>query len=128
MAEENCSPGIYAWYVAVIMALCQMVSYIDRQLINLLVTPIKADFGLSDTEIGLLVGLAFTVVHVFLAIPIARMADRYSHRVALMICGVLWTISSLSCGLTSNFQQLFVARVGVGAAEAGIDPTHRLRS
>src|SRR3546814_20316566 len=59
----------YAWYVAVVLSLCQMVSYIDRWLINLLVGPIKADFQLTDTQMGLLLGLAFTVILVLLAIP-----------------------------------------------------------
>src|SRR3546814_1797750 len=75
----------YAWYVAVVLSLCQMVSYIDRWLINLLVGPIKADFQLTDTQMGLLLGLAFTVIHVLLAIPLGRTVDRSNRRNLILI-------------------------------------------
>src|SRR3546814_11681519 len=84
----------YAWYVAVVLSLCQMVSYIDRWLINLLVGPIKADFQLTDTQMGLLLGLAFTVIHVLLAIPLGRTVDRSNRRNLILICGLMWSMRS----------------------------------
>lgn len=112
----------YAWYVAGVLALCQMVSFIDRQLINLLVTPIKADFQLSDTSVSLLIGVAFAIVHVALAIPLGRLVDRGHQRNTILICGVLWSLSSMLGGFAHSYEGLFLSRVGVGAAEAGIYP------
>lgn len=112
----------YAWYVAGVLALCQMVSFIDRQLINLLVTPIKADFRLTDTSVSLLIGVAFTIVHVALAIPLGRLVDRGHQRSMILICGILWSLSSMLGGFAHSYTGLFLSRVGVGAAEAGIYP------
>src|SRR3546814_13556275 len=86
----------YAWYVAVVLSLCQMVSYIDRWLINLLVGPIKADFQLTDAQMGLLLGLAFTVIHVLLAIPLGRTVDRSNRRNLNLLCGLLWNMFTIS--------------------------------
>jgi MFS family permease len=112
----------YAWYVAGVLALCQMASFIDRQLINLLVTPIKADFQLTDTSVSVLIGIAFTIVHVTLAIPLGRLVDRGHQRSLILICGLLWSLSSMVGGLAHSYTGLFLSRVGVGAAEAGIYP------
>jgi MFS family permease len=111
-----------AWYAAGVLALCQMVSFIDRQLINLLVGPIKADFRLSDTAMSLLIGFAFAIVHILLAIPFGRWIDRGNRRMIILGCGTLWSLSSMAGGLAQNYEQLFVTRMGVGAAEAGIYP------
>ena len=95
-----------------------MFAFIDRQIITLLVGPIKKDLGVSDTQMSLLLGFAFVMFYVFLGIPIARLADVRSRRLIIGIGIAIWSLMTAACGLTQNFWQLFAARVGVGVGEA----------
>ena len=98
------------------------VSFIDRQILSLLVQPIRRDLGISDTQISLLAGIAFALFYSVLGIPIARLADRTSRRFLISIGVVLWSIMTAACGLTKTYWQLFLARVGVGVGEATLSP------
>lgn len=112
----------YAWYVVAILIVAYTFSYIDRQILTLLVQPIKATLGVSDLQISLLHGLAFAVFYTFLGIPIARLADRH-RRTTIISAGILlWSIMTALCGLARGFGQLFAARVGVGVGEAALGP------
>ena len=98
------------------------VAFIDRQILSLLVQPIKEDLGVSDTQIGLLAGLAFAIFYSFIGIPIAKLADT-KNRVTIISVGVaLWTFMTALCGLTKTYFYLFLARVGVGVGEAALSP------
>jgi MFS transporter, Spinster family, sphingosine-1-phosphate transporter len=99
-------------------------NFLDRQIVNILAEPIKRDLGLSDTQIGLMAGLAFAVLYTVLGIPIARFADRpTTNRVSLIsISLVIWSGMTALCGAAQNFGQLLAARVGVGVGEAGCTP------
>ncbi len=98
------------------------VAFIDRQILSLLVQPIKEDLGISDTQIGLLAGLAFAIFYSFIGIPIAKLADT-KNRVTIISVGVaLWTFMTALCGLTKTYFYLFLARVGVGVGEAALSP------
>lgn len=112
----------YAWYVVVILFLAFVVSYIDRQIISLLVDPIKADLGISDTQIGLLQGFAFTVFYTFAGIPLGRLADKKNRKVIIVVGMLMWSIMTFMCGMARNFLQLFIARIGVGVGEASLSP------
>lgn len=112
----------YAWYVVVILFLAFTVSYIDRQIISLLVDPIKADLDISDTQIGLLQGFAFTVFYTFAGIPLGRLADRKNRKWIISIGMTLWSIMTALCGLASTYAHLFLARIGVGVGEASLSP------
>lgn len=112
----------YAWYVVVILFLAFTVAYIDRQVISLLVDPIKADLGISDTQIGLLQGFAFTVFYTFAGIPLGRLADKKNRKYIIMVGMFLWSIMTAMCGLAKTFSHLFIARVGVGIGEASLSP------
>ena len=97
-------------------------SFVDRQVLNLLVEPIQQDLNLTDTQISLLQGLAFVVTYVALSVPIGRMVDRFN-RLRIMIGGILvWSVTTIACGLSRNFTQLMFARMGVGAGEATLTP------
>lgn len=111
------------WGVAALLTLCFTLAYVDRQVISLLVAPIKADLGLSDTEVGLLQGISFSLFYVAASIPLAWLADRYSRARIMGGCIVVWSLSTMLCGLVSNFHQLLGARVGVAAGEAGLPPS-----
>ena len=102
--------------------LAMVVSFIDRQVITLLVAPIRADLGISDTQMSLLMGFAFAIFYVTMGVPIARLADRYSRRTIIAAGIFLWSLATAACGLARSFMQLFTARVLVGVGEATLTP------
>lgn len=107
--------------VAILVATA-VLSYTDRQVLSLLVDPIRADLGISDTQISLLLGTAFAVVYGTAGIPLGWLADRTSRR-NLIFCGVIvWTIGTFVCGLSRSFGQLFTGRLVVGLGEAVLSP------
>ena len=115
------SPG-YAWYIVFVLMVAYTLSYIDRTIVDLLVGPIKADLGLTDTEFSLLRGLAFAVFYTLLGIPLGRLADQ-RHRGRLIAAGIaLWSIATALCGAARSFPQLFAARMAVGVGEAALTP------
>ncbi|MEE8370822.1 MAG: MFS transporter [Sphingomonadales bacterium] len=113
----------YAWYVVIILTLAYTLSFIDRQIISLLVGPIKEDLGLSDFEISLLQGLAFASFYTLLGLPIGRLVDSKSRRTIIAAGIFLWSLMTVACGLAKSYGQLFMARVGVGVGEATLSPS-----
>ena len=121
-SEDDWAPSAYSWYVTAFLTLAFALAYIDRQVISLLVGPIKADLGLNDVEISLLGGLAFVLFYTFMGIPLGRLTDR-THRIRLIAAGMFfWSLMTMACGLARSFTQLFLARVGVGVGEATLSP------
>jgi MFS family permease len=121
-AEVGYPPRGYAWTVVAILVATAVLSYTDRQVLSLLVDPIRADLGISDTQISLLLGTAFAVVYGTAGIPLGWLADRTSRR-NLIFCGVIvWTIGTFVCGLSQSFGQLFTGRLVVGLGEAVLSP------
>lgn len=115
--------GPYAWFVVFVLCLAAIVGYVDRQVINLLVDPIKADLGINDTQIGLLQGFSFVLIYALLAIPVAWLAD-FGRRTTVIIAGILcWSLATFSCGLATTFILMFVARAFVGMGEVTLSPT-----
>lgn len=116
------SRSVAAWWALILLTATYTFSFIDRQIINLLVDPIRTDLSLSDSQVSFLQGLAFVLPYVILSIPLGRIVDR-ANRIRVLVVGILfWTISCVSCGLAKNFSQLGVARMGVGAGEASVTP------
>jgi len=107
-----------AWYTVVVLALVSMMSNIDRGVVNLLVESIKRDLFLSDTEISLLVGFAFSFFYMICGLPMARVADSYSRKIILTTGLAIWSGATALCGLAQTFWQLFAARGLVGAGES----------
>src|SRR6478752_5841439 len=106
------------WLALVLLTAISTVGFIDRIVMNVLAVPIKAEFGLSDTQVGLLTGLAFSVLNATLGIVVARHAER-GHRLTLIAVGTLaWSLATAACGVVTNFAQLLLARIGVGVGEA----------
>ncbi len=97
-------------------------SYMDRFILSVLAEGIKTDLLLSDTQLGLLSGLAFALFYATLGIPVAWLADRYNRRNIIAIALALWSGMTALCGLAGNFTQLLAARMGVGVGEAGSSP------
>lgn len=112
----------YAWYVVFVLMICYTLSFIDRQILSLLVAPIKQDLGISDARIGLLQGLAFAVFYTLLGLPLGRIADRRSRRNLIAVGVFFWSLMTAVCSFASSFGSLFLARMGVGVGEATLGP------
>src|SRR5271170_4742585 len=121
------APLAYRSYVLIVLVLVYTFNFIDRQIVGILAVPIKSELHLSDSQLGLMGGLAFALFYTLLGIPIARLADRRS-RIGIMTAALaLWSLMTAVCGLATNFAQLFMARVGVGVGEAGgVTPAYSL--
>ncbi|QFU75542.1 MFS transporter [Halioglobus maricola] len=113
---------VYGWYTVVLLTLAYILSFVDRYILGLLIGPIKADLGLSDTQIGLLLGPAFAVFYVLMGLPLGWLADR-GRRTWIVGAGIiLWSAATAWCGLAKNFVQLGLARISVGIGEATLSP------
>ncbi|WP_247872518.1 MFS transporter [Azospirillum sp. TSO35-2] len=103
------------------------LNFLDRQVVNILAEPIKQEFSLSDTELGILTGLAFAIFHATLTLPMAWLADRGNRVVVIAGSMAAWSLATVFSGLSSGFAQLLAARMLVGIGEAGgIAPAHAL--
>ena len=98
------------------------VAFVDRQILTLLVEPVKRDLGITDTQFSLLTGLAFTMFYTIMGIPFGWLADRGSRRNLIVVSMTFWSAMTAACGLAHSFFTLFLARVGVGVGEAGLSP------
>lgn len=128
MRQDTKSPT-YRAYVMFILVVVYTFNFIDRQIIGILAVPIKADLALTDTQLGLMGGLAFALFYTALGIPIAMLADRSNRTWIMTIALTLWSAMTALCGTVQNFWQLFVARLGVGVGEAGgVAPAYSLIS
>lgn len=113
---------LLAWYAVGIFNIALLSSFIDRQILSLLVEPIKRDLHITDTGMSLLMGFAFAVFYVLVGIPIARLADVRSRRLVIGVGIALWSCMTVCCGIAKNYGQLFIARVGVGVGESSLSP------
>ncbi|MGE4322180.1 MAG: spinster family MFS transporter [Sphingobium sp.] len=109
-------------YLLAFLVLIYAINFIDRTIINVLVQPIKTDLGLTDTQIGLVSGVAFGILYGVMGLPFARIAERRSRRNLISLALGVWSVMTAACGLAHNFWHLFAARVGVGIGEAGCTP------
>ena len=115
--------GGYAWFVVFVLCITSIFAYLDRQIINLLVEPIKSDLGINDTQIGLLTGFSFALLYVVAAIPIAWIAD-FGNRVRVISVGIFcWALATFFCGFATTFLLMFITRTFVGLGEATLAPS-----
>jgi MFS family permease len=119
----------YANYVLGVLFVVYVFNFVDRQVLSILIQPIKEDLGVSDTAMGLLAGFAFALFYTAAGIPIARWADSGSRRLVIVFSLTVWSAMTAASGLARSFAQLALARVGVGIGEAGgTPPSHSLIS
>lgn len=114
--------GWRAHWTLLLLLFVYTMSFTDRQIIGILVQPIKQEFGVSDTAMGLLTGLAFALFYSTLGIPLARYADRANRRNFVALCCGAWSVMTALCGMAGGFFTLALARVGVAVGEAGGTP------
>lgn len=119
--ERQPSPAT-GWYATLILAFLYWMSVLDRFIISLLIDPIKTDLGLTDVQFGMLQGLAFIVSFTVFGFIFGALADRKQRRLLIYIGVTMWSIASATCGLAQNFWHLLVARIGLGAGEASLNP------
>ena len=118
----NSSSKSYRNFALVLLTIVYGFNFIDRQIMGILAPFIQEDLGLTNTELGLLIGLAFAVFYTLVAIPIAWLADRYNRVNILSIALATWSGFTALTGLANNFIQIGLARMGVGIGEAGGSP------
>ena len=111
------------WYAVFVLLIAYLFSFVDRIILGFLVIPIKADLGVSDAAMGLLLGIAFAIFYTLMGLPIGWLADRFSRKRIIAIGVFLWSLATAACGLASSFGQLFIARIGVGVGEAALSPS-----
>ena len=114
--------GPYAWYIVGVLIVAYTFSFIDRQILTLLVDPIRATLHITDFQLSLLHGFAFALFYSIMGIPIGQLVDRRK-RTTIIAAGIaVWSIMTALCGLSKSFGQLFLARIGVGVGEAALSP------
>jgi MFS family permease len=121
-ATSESVSSVYAWYVAAVLTLCYTASFLDRQILSLLVGPIKQDLKISDTLVGLLQGFTFALFYAAMGLPLGRIADSTNRRNLISICIAFWSLFTAACAGARSYATLFLARMGVGIGEAGLNP------
>ena len=115
--------GRYLWYVVAVLTLASTFSIIDRQILKVMIGPVQRDLGgISDFQISLIMGFAFTFLYSLLSYPAGWIADRYNRK-NLMAAGIAsWSLLTMVCGMANQYWHLFLARMGVGVGEATLGP------
>lgn len=121
-SETQPQASAYSWYVVVLCMIAYIFSFVDRQILALLIEPIREDLQISDTQFSLLNGLAFSLFYAVMGIPIARLADSRSRPAIIAIGVFLWSLATAATGLGKSFWHIFTARMGVGVGEAALSP------
>ncbi|MDZ7878647.1 MAG: MFS transporter [Saprospiraceae bacterium] len=123
MDNHNGKSLKYAWYVIFVLTLANVSSFIDRQILALLVAPIKRDLHLSDTEISLLMGFSFAIFYTLFGVFIGHFADKFNRRNIIVAGITVWSMMTALCGGVHTYLQFFLARIGVGVGEATLAPS-----
>jgi MFS family permease len=121
--ESQYPPSSQAWYCVFALALAVMINFLDRGILTLLVEPIKRDLQLSDVQMSLIMGFAFTFFYAVLGLPVARLVDRKSRKLIMTAGITIWSAMTMLCGLATNFWYLFFARMGLGVGETTSGPS-----
>jgi MFS family permease len=111
----------YAWFVLAVLVVAALIAFIDRQVVAIVVDPMKADLGVGDAQIGWLYGV-FALFYAVAALPIAWLADRKSRKHIIAAGIFLWSLMTIACGLSRSYWNVFLARIGVGIGEATLTP------
>ena len=121
-AENGYPRRRVAWYTVFVLTVCYTLSYCDRQILAFLVVPMEQDLHISDTEVGLLTGLAFVLVYTLGGLPMGALADRFSRRNIVALGVVVWSLMTSFSSVARSFFALALARMGVGIGEATLSP------
>ncbi len=123
MAGDKPYPApAYGWYVVGVLVLVAIVSYTDRQVLSLVVDPIRHDLGITDTQISLLLGTAFALVYGVVGLLMGYLADRWNRRNLIAVGATVWSLATIGCGLAPSFGAIVAARALVACGEAILTP------
>lgn len=111
-----------SWYALFVLAFGYIFAFLDRSVVGLIAPDITAEFGLTDTQMGLLQGLAFALLYTLVGLPLGWLVDRYNRKWVLAAGMTMWSGMTALCGLAGSFMQLFIYRLGVGVGEAALNP------
>ena len=109
--QSSAKSMAYPWFVVFILMVAYVLSFVDRQILNLLVGPIRRDLAISDTQMSLLMGFSFAIFYTILGIPLGRLADSRSRRGLIVAGVVVWSVMTALCGLARSYWQLFLFRI-----------------
>lgn len=113
----------YLWYVVAVLAVASTFSFIDRQILNVMIGPVKRDLGgISDFQVSLIMGFAFTFMYSVLSYPAGWLADRYNRKNLMAVGIASWSLLTMLCGVVNQYWHLFAMRMGVGIGEATLQP------
>src|SRR6202167_5667341 len=121
-ADVSAPPSTRRYYVLVLLTAIYALNFLDRTIFNVLIEPIKKEFTLSDTTMGLLAGFGFVLFYSLLGIPIARLADRLNRRNIVALAFAFWSAMTFLCGMAQSVTTLALARIGVGIGESAGTP------
>lgn len=111
-----------AWATVAILMVAYVLSFVDRQILNLLVEPIRRDLAINDTQMSLLMGLSFALFYTICGIPLGRVADTRSRRGLIAVGILFWSAATAACGMAKMYWQFLLCRIGVGVGEAALSP------
>ncbi|MFV3385642.1 spinster family MFS transporter [Pseudomonas sp. NY15364] len=111
-----------AWTTVAILMVAYVLSFVDRQILNLLVEPIRRDLAINDTQMSLLMGLSFALFYTVCGIPLGRVADTRSRRGLIAVGILFWSAATAACGMAKLYWQFLLCRIGVGVGEAALSP------
>ncbi len=123
LVDESYPPAGYAWFVVGVLTVAYIFAFMDRQILNLLVRPIRRDLGISDTQMSLLMGFSFAIFYSFFGFPLGRLADFKSRRTIVALGMALWSFLTAGCGVARQFWHFLLLRMGVGVGEAALSPS-----
>lgn len=121
-ADAGYPKQTYAWYVVSVICIGYIFAFIDRIIVGLLTASIQKDLLLTDTQMGVLQGIAFALFYTLFGIPIGWLADRWNRKIILSVGMTIWSVMTAACGFAGTFWTFFIARVGVGIGEATLNP------
>ena len=124
--ESRSNPSVtpvQANFALGVFLLAYILSFVDRQILSLLVDPIKADLRVNDLQMGLLQGVAFALLYAFMGVPVGMLADRTIRKRIIAVGVLFWSAATALCGFAGSYAMLFAARMGVGVGEATLSPS-----
>jgi len=122
LARQTPGQSWYPWLVVTVLVVVYTSSFIDRTILSLMVRPIRASLGISDTEFSYLTGFAFVIMYSIAGVPFGEAVDRWSRRGLIALGAAAWSCMTALCGLANSYSHLFAARIGVGVGEATLSP------
>src|SRR6185312_8768445 len=120
--EPPWPPATRGWWAVGVFCIAAILSYSDRQILSLLVDPIRADLHVTDVQVGLLQGAAFALIYAVAGVALGRAADVLPRRLVIVTGVAIWSVATLACGYAGSFGALFLARAAVGVGEAALAP------